>query len=494
MRDTGTILTARGAAALALLLSLSACLEAPSPPPRNVVLITFDTTRADVLGVYGGDAAVSPAFDALAARGTLFLQAQAQAAVTPVAHASILTGLNPYNHGLRTLHGNRLYHLPGTIPTLAARLQDLGYDTAAFVSAFPCSRRFGLDQGFEVFDADFGGAPEARIGPAGNISTGLAQRDAAATTESALRWLAGRDRERPYFLWVHYFDPHDPLLRPPVPRQEPFMDGFPRFSEMEEALTRDPERFVADYVKDPDLMRSWLRRLYRAEVSWADTQMGRLFAALDADGGLEHTVIAVTSDHGEGLGDHDWWGHGILYQEQLHVPLALAGPGVPRDLLVQDRVRHVDLAPTLLHLAAGSDFGHKVDGISLLPLMTRRAAGDEPRAGELPGPAYADAVTLMRYGAVFDPGVSEVRDDQLYVWIDSNLKWIRHRLHADRSELYDLEADPGEQVNLVPVRPRDAGRLDRALEEEHPMTAEIDFSLPEDDEVRQRLKSLGYVD
>ena len=408
-----------------LLLSPVACLQAPSPPPRNVVLITFDTTRADAMGAYGADAAATPVFDALAARGTLFLEAQAQAAVTPVAHASILTGLNPYNHGLRTLHGNRLYHLPESVPSLATRLRQLGYETAAFVSAFPCTQRFGLDQGFELFDADFGAAPEARIGAAGNISTGMAQRDAAATTEAALKWLAGREDERPFFLWVHYFDPHDPLLRPPAARQEVFMDGFPRFAEMEDALTRDPERFVADYVKDPDLMRRWLRRLYQAEVSWADEQMGRLFDALEVNGGMEQTVVAVTADHGEGLGDHDWWGHGILYQEQLKVPLVLAGPGVPSELKVSERVRHVDLAPTLLQLAAGTAFAGRVDGISLLPLMTRRASGGEPGAGERPGPAYADAVTLMRYGAVFDPGVTEVRDDQLYAWIDSDLKWCR---------------------------------------------------------------------
>jgi arylsulfatase A-like enzyme len=484
----------RGAPALLLLLSLAGCLGAPSPPPRNVVLITFDTTRADALGAYGGDSATSPVFDALAAHGTLFLHAQAQAAVTPVAHASILTGLNPYHHGLRTLHGNRLYSLPEDVPTLAARLRDLGYETAAFVSAFPCTGRFGLDQGFDLFDADFGAAPSARIGAAGNVSTGLAQRGAAATTEAALKWLAGRAGDRPYFLWVHYFDPHDPLLRPPVSRQEAFMDGFPRFAEMEEALSGDPELFVADYVKDPDLMRGWLRRLYRVEVSWADAQMGRLFAAMGAGGGLERTVVAVTADHGEGLGDHEWWGHGILYQEQLHVPLVLAGPGVPPELKVVDRVRHVDLAPTLLQLAAGTAFERQVDGISLLPLMARRAAGGEPGAGERPGPAYADAVTLMRYGAVFDPQVREVRDDQLYAWIDSDLKWIRHRLHQEKSELYDLAADPGELVNLVPAQPRDAGRLDRALEQEHPMTEEIEFSLPEDDEVRRRLRSLGYVD
>ena len=153
-----------GATALILLVlvPLNGCLNKPTAPQWNIVLITFDTTRADRMGAYGGGLATSPAFDALASRGTLFLQAQSQAAVTPVAHASLFTGRNPYNHGLRTLHGNRLYSLPETVPTMAAVLQEAGYDTAAFISAFPCSERFGLQQGFKTFNSDFGDAPAAR--------------------------------------------------------------------------------------------------------------------------------------------------------------------------------------------------------------------------------------------------------------------------------------------------------------------------------------------
>ncbi len=205
-------------------------------------------------------------------------------------------------------------------------------------------------------------------------------------------------------------------------------------------------------------------------------------------------MLAVTADHGEGLGDHGWWGHGVLYQEQIRVPLALAGPGVPAALQVADRVRLVDLGPTLLQLGAGLAFPESVDGISLWPLMERRQAGLEPRRRDRPGPAYADAVALMRYGAVFDPQVVEERDDQLYAWIVDDLKWIRHRLRQDESELYDLDADPGETRNLFRQRPRDAARLDRSLENESPMTEAIDFSLPEDDDARERLRSLGYVD
>ena len=481
-------------AALILVLPLLGCLVAPTPPQWNVVLVTFDTTRADHLGSYGGNPATSPVFDAVASRGTLFLQAQSQAAVTPVARASIFTGLNPYHHGLRTLHGNRHYFLPETVPTLATMLRDEGYETAAFVSAFPCTERFGLEQGFTTFDADFGSAPEARVGTSGNVSTGLAQRGAARTTEAALAWLARRPRDKPFFLWVHYFDPHDPLLRPPLERQVTFMDGVPQYEAMDRALTEDMQGFVSTYAGQADIMRPWLLSMYDAEISWADAQMGRLLAEIDGQNLMERTLVAVTADHGEGLGDHGWWGHGVIYQEQVHVPLALAGPGVPEKLQVNDRVRHVDLAPTLLHMASGARFPGKLDGLSLWPLLERRAAGMEPRGGDRPGPAYADAVAIMRYGAIFDTGSVEAQQDQVYSWLDGDLKWIRHRLFPDKSELYDLAADPGETENLIPSRPRDAGRLDRALDAEQPMTEELDFSPPDDDEVRRRLRSLGYID
>jgi arylsulfatase A-like enzyme len=479
---------------LGLLLPLLGCLPAPAAPQLNVVLVTFDTTRADHLGSYGGNPATSPVFDAVASRGTLFLRAQAQAAVTPVAHASIFTGLNPYHHGLRTLHGNRHYFLPDTVPTLATRLREEGYETAAFVSAFPCTERFGLEQGFTTFDADFGEAPEARVGASGNVSTGLAQRGAARTTQAALAWLADRPRDKPFFLWVHYFDPHDPLLRPPLAQQVPFMDGFPEYEAMDRALTGDMQGFVSTYAAQSDIMRPWLLRIYDAEIAWADAQMGRLLAELDGQNLMEETLVAITADHGEGLGDHGWWGHGVIYQEQVHVPLVLAGPGIPEGLQVNDRVRHVDLAPTLLHMAAGAAFPGQVDGLSLRPLLASRAAGAEPQEDDLPGPAYADAVAIMRYGAIFDMGSVEARQDQIYAWLDGDLKWIRHRLFPGQSELYDLAADPQESRNLFSSSPRDAGRLDQALDAQQPMTEELDFSPPDDEDVRRRLRSLGYID
>jgi arylsulfatase A-like enzyme len=476
-----------------LLLAASTC-GPPAPEDLSVVLVTLDTTRADRLGPYGGPAGLTPAFDGLARSGVLFQQAQAQSAVTPVAHASLFTAQNPYRHGLRTLHGNRLYQLPEEAVTLAERFRERGYETAGFIAAFPCSRRFGLAQGFDVYDESFPERGRPRVSASGSVNTGLAQRDAAATTDAALGWLRHRRGGRPFFLWVHYFDPHDPLLRPPPSFTEPFMEGFPEHQKMEMLLANDMGGFVMKYAQRPEIMQPWLRRLYDAEVAYADSQLGRLVQELGGLGLADRTVLAVTADHGEGLGDHDWWGHGILYQEQIHVPLALAGPGLPAGVAVPDRVRHIDVAPTLLELATGAGFSRGMDGRSLLPLMAARAAGRTPPDGSLPGPAYADSVTLMRYGAIFSQGVTDEKDDQLYAWIAGDLKWIRHRLRPEESELYDLAADPDELVNLLAARPEDAARLDASLEERRPMTDGIDFSLPGDREVREKLRSLGYVD
>ncbi|MFQ5766685.1 MAG: sulfatase [Acidobacteriota bacterium] len=459
----------------------------------SLVLITFDTTRADRISAYGGPSGLTPHWDEAARQGVLFLKAQAQAAVTPVSHASLLTGLNPYHHGLRTLHGNRDYRLRKEVTTLAQRLGKAGFETAAFISAFPCSTRFTLDRGFETFDEQFVSGAQAHVGQAGNVSTGLAQRGAAATTDAVLRWLSGRRHDRPFFLWVHYFDPHDPLLRPPQAFLESYMQSLPHHGEMERLLSTDLAGFVAKYTDKPELMRPWLRRLYDAEIAYADAQLGRLLKELKGSGLKDRMVLALTADHGEGLGDHGWWGHGILYQEQLHVPMVLEGPGLPQGLRVHDRVRLVDLAPTLLDLSGGLQFEQLVDGISLLPLIRARALDQPVPSAAKPGPAYADSVTLMEYGAVFSRQAVEKKDDQLHAWIDSDLKWIYHRLRPAESELYDLAADPQEEINLTTRRPRAAARLQEALKATHPLTVGIDFSRPADPEVLKRLRSLGYL-
>lgn len=239
--------------------------EAPLPadaPKPSILLVTLDTTRADAIGP------ATPSFNALAARGLQFPQAYTTAPQTLPAHSSMMTGLYPAGHGV---HENGR-PLPDRHPLLAARLGEVGYRTAAFVSGFPLARRFGLAGGFDVYDDEL-----------------KEERSARETTDRAIAWLQTQPRQRPLFLWVHYYDPHAPY--------EP------------------PEPFRSRHAGNP----------YLGEVAAMDEQLGRLVRAF-GDG-----AIIVAGDHGEALGDHGEAEHGyLLYQSAMHVPLLLAGPGITR--------------------------------------------------------------------------------------------------------------------------------------------------------------------
>lgn len=248
--------------------------RAAAPPTRPaLLLVTLDTTRADALAPEA-DATVSPAFAALSARGLRFSQAYATAPSTLPSHSSMLTGLAPNDHGVHE-NGRRL---ADRIPVLAERLQQSGYGTAAFVSGYPLERQFGLARGFELYDDEFG--------------PGKIERSSRETTDRALAWLAASDA-RPRFLWVHYYDPHDPYAPP-----EPFRSRFPT---------------------DP----------YRGEIAAMDHELGRLLAAFETSRGGREARIVVAADHGEGRGDHGEKLHGnLLYQGVMRVPLVVAGDGI----------------------------------------------------------------------------------------------------------------------------------------------------------------------
>jgi choline-sulfatase len=237
----------------------------------SLLLVTLDTTRADAIGPEAKDVE-TPAFDALAARGRRFRQAYAPVPETLPAHASLMTGLYPAGHGV---HENAR-SLRGDYPVLAERLGRSGYGTAAFVSAFALARRFGLARGFDVYDDAWEPA--------------RAERSSRETTDRALAYVRAAPR-RPFFLWVHYYDPHAPYA--------------------------PPEPFKTRYARDP----------YRGEVAAMDEQLGRLVAGVEAGGGP--IAIVVVGDHGEGRGEHGEAQHGrLLYQGTVHVPLLLVGPGV----------------------------------------------------------------------------------------------------------------------------------------------------------------------
>ena len=297
----------RGLLLLALLAPLSPQDPAASPISQDVpdvVLITLDTLRADALGFAGNEVVETPTLDRLAAGGKVFPFAHAHNVVTLPSHTNILTGLLPYQHGVRDNDG---FRLADDVPTLATRLQQAGWATGAFVAAYPLDASFGLDRGFDVYDDTVprGEQRQAFV---------LAERRGDAVVAAALDWWHSIE-DRPRFLWLHLFDPHAPY--------DP------------------PEPFASRYAKTP----------YLGEVAATDHFLTPLLGPiLDAGAKSEGkpTWVVVTSDHGEALGDHGELTHGLFaYEPTLRVPLVVWGPGVepgedPR------AARHVDIVPTLL--------------------------------------------------------------------------------------------------------------------------------------------------
>jgi len=431
----------------------------PTTPRHNVLLITLDTTRADHLACYGYPHPVSPRIDGLAAQGVLFANAYTTAAVTPVSHASILTGQYPYTHGLRVMHGLSNNRLPDSAVTLAEILKDAGYQTAAFISAFPAGSHFGLDQGFDTFDENFLEKPVDQIvDPSGGVNTGKNQRRADATTDLALNWLAGGPGR--FFVWLHYFDPHDAYVAPPMEFLQPFLP------------------FTGTPVDR-------LRQLYDIEIQYMDQQIGRIFDALVADGRLDDTVVVIVSDHGQGLGDHNWWTHGILYQEQIKAPLIIRAPGVPAGRRVKPLVRTIDIVPTILGLVGLNPKRYApMDGTSLMPMLK----------GEVPDPgyvAYADSVNLLDYRP--EMGTVEHKTDMLFAVTDGHWKYIFHMIRKEESELYDLTEDPHELRNLYAERPGEVERLGENLRARpfQPQRNQGGGQLSDED--LERLRSLGYL-
>lgn len=341
----------------------------------DVVLITIDTLRADHVGGYGARDVATPTLDALIAGGLRFDHAYATAPLTLPSHASMLTGLYPPRHGVRH---NGVFRLGQEAETLAEAFQRAGFETGAVVGSFVLSAQFGLHQGFDHYDDQFG---EKR-----SAGSGFQERTATQVTDQALAWLA--TVERPFFLWVHYYDPH------------------------------------ADYQPPEPWAERFAGRLYDGEIAYVDSQVARLLEALEARGRFDRTVVAVTSDHGEALGEHGESTHGyFLYDSVLHVPLILRGPGVPAGETRAELVSNAALAPTLAQLAGLPGF-EDVDVASLLAI---------PR-GEQPLPYAETLATELDFGWA-----------PLHATRSETHSYIR----APRPELFDAVGDPQQQRNLL---------------------------------------------
>ena len=453
----------RAVLASLLLLPLPACGGGELSGPRNLLLVVLDTTRADHLSCYGYGRATSPTVDGLAREGVLLQDAYAQSSLTPVSAGSFLTGIHPYRHGVRSLFAVAEESLAPGFATLAERLAQSGRRTAGFVSAPPMGSKYGLARGFETYSEEARGhANRLRAQGVGNAY----QRRADETVAELLPWLEEHAAE-PFAVLLHFFDAHDRSLVPPREFLEPRM-SFPLPPEFDQrqhlAGLRDPGRRV---------------EVYDAEIEFMDAQLARVLDALDELGVREDTLVVVLADHGEGLGQHDFWTHGLLYGEQLRVPLVLAGPGLPRGREVAARVRLVDLVPTLAELFDLGLAGDALDGESFLPWLEA-----EPPADAAPREVYAEVHHAE--------GDGFGREPEMYALTVGEWKYV-HRPQSGAHELYHLAADPGE--------------LENHYDPEHPMARYLASRLAAmgavtgagasleglDEEQLEMLRRLGYL-
>jgi arylsulfatase A-like enzyme len=423
----------RAGLALAGGLWLLGCGDDPGAPARaetkrlNVLVITVDTLRADALGIYGQTRPTSPSIDRLAREGVVFEQCASSSPSTLPSHATIFTGKHPYAHGARSNLG---FVLPTANVTLAERMQDAGWVTGAEIASRVIGRPSRLAQGFDHY-RDVSSPGVRPKSAAGN------ERDARDITERGIDFLR-RHRDEPFLLWLHYFDPH---------------------------MDYDPPTRHAEVIPDSP---------YHAEVRFTDEQIGRVIASLDALGLRDRTLIAITSDHGEGLGQHGETTHTFfVYESTMRVPLILVGPGIPAGRRVPGLVRTLDIAPTIL------------DELDLPPLPDAqgislgRVARGEAQASE--DRAYGESIEFRT-----NFGGDVLRFEREGAW-----KYI----HAWEPRLYDLASDPGEEQNLAGERPQTLERLRARLLERleagaaAPRGAAVDI-----DPARQaELVALGYV-
>jgi choline-sulfatase len=405
------------------MLGLLLALGVAAPPP-DVLLVTIDTLRADRVGAYGYAAAQTPALDRLAREGVLVEEAVVQVPQTRPSHASIFTGRYPFEHGIRD---NTSTPLPVKIPTLATLLSRAGYETAAFIGAYPVARPSGLDQGFATFDDPFGGSEAATAGDA------RSERRASEVVDHALAWL-DKPRRKPFFLWIHLYDPHAPYEAP-----SPFRQRF-------------------------------ARRPYDGEVAYADAQVSRLLAWLDRSRRRADTLVVATSDHGEGLGDHGESEHMLfVYDSTLRVPLLISWPGrLPAGARIRGQFRSVDLLPSLLDLLALPAV--PTSGVS-------RAAALRSGARIPDNESYAESF----YGSLHF-GYAPLRALRGDGW-----KYI----DAPRAELYRVADDPAEAKNLLGTRAQVAAAMRTRLRAYDASRAAQ--KPPVDAEAAERLAALGYL-
>lgn len=450
--------------ALSLVLLAAAGCEKSSARP-DVLLVTIDTLRSDHCSTYGYPVPTTPVLSALATRGVMYRRAYSESSTTAPSHAVLMTGRHFRSLGVDA-NGKTI---PEEAVTLAEAFKEEGYATAAFVSSFPLMTRFGFAQGFDVFDDSF----EMKEASIGRRKDGGKPHDrlAEATVARLQRWFEKREDSRPLFLWVHFVDPHAPYKAP-----EPFDATWPRGT-------------------------SGTRQRYDAEVRYADKNLGVLLELFARHTPAREELVVVTSDHGEGLGDHGWLSHGLnLYEEAVRVPLVASWPGhLPSGRVEEAPVGIVDIAPGIL-TALGLETKTFADGRPLF------AAPEPQRSVFLERRKYVSGKEMGH--VVSGPMTAVVQgESKLIVAPDEKLR-----------ELYDLQADPREARNLLgagekpakrsatppppPLTGEQKARAEEKARRQDQVLADWEAAFPPaaqddeplDKETRKALRALGYVD
>jgi arylsulfatase A-like enzyme/Flp pilus assembly protein TadD len=395
----------------------------------DVLLITIDTLRADHIGAYGYKQAETPTIDGLARTGVLFEHAYSQVPLTLASHTSLLTGTYPFHNGVQDFTGNPL---SPNIRSVAQALEAQGYDTAAIVSSYVLDRSWGLNRGFKLYYDVFKGSSFLENDP------GLVERKAGGSVDEALKWLR-RTRSKPFFLWLHLYDPHS---------------GY-----------EPPEPFRTRFAESP----------YDGEIAYADHELGRVIADLKQRGLYDRTLIILASDHGESLGDHGEKEHGFfVYHSTLHVPLVVKAPASSglRAHHVADPVPIMGIAPTILAaLKLHDPIEQQFETESLL------AAKD----------SSSSAVYSESFYSFSSFGWSPLRtiNNGSYQFVE-----------APKPELYDLRHDPEEKRNLLAEQPAVSSVMDEELKNLVQRYAPHDTPAGEsqlDAAAIEKLRALGYM-
>ena len=452
--------------------------ELSKGPPINIdriILVTIDTLRADHLGVYGYPRNTSPFIDKLAKESVVFTSAFASMAETASSHASIFTSLYPLQHVVLQ-NGMKL---DDSFLTMAEMLTSRKYFTVAFVSIGVHFIPGNIHQGFRAFYYP-------------RTYYYFAYSPAKATMDTAIEALKKDLKTDRFFLWVHLFDPHDPL-RPP----KRFLKTFTNLDKREKsslvAFLLNEHKIDLDYYNNSSKYMLRTINEYDAEILYVDTQIERLYKFMEKQGLNRNSLWIITSDHGEGLGNHEWYGHGkYIYNEQIRVPLIFHFPSnYMHGLTIDTMVEHVDILPTISELVGGdlTKQVQPVQGTSLVPLLTGNHKAFPEKFAFSQRRAYSSTPP-----EVIDPKKINYEHGEKFALQDKNYKYIYRTEGED--EFFALQKDPYEQNNLAGQNPEEEQRFkSRILHMVNRFTDDrsVEPQMTEDKEILERLRSLGYL-